>query len=117
MISDRELARLQDLTDNASPLPWEVEEYDRYDGYAVYIDDGGIGTAYVAQDIGQGLSEGKHDAAFIAEARTAVPELIADVKELRARIETARRRTLNTLDPLIVGVEKQGIIDALDGKT
>lgn len=81
-----DLDALSALCDSATPGPWEVEEYTAYDGYGVFSDDGGIGTAYVCRDLNQGPSDGSVDATFIAACRSAVPALIAEVLSLRERL-------------------------------
>lgn len=83
-----ELAALKALADAATPGPWEAGEYnrvtadgrhilkcrDQYDGVRLAIHD-----------------NANADAAFIAAARDAVPELVAEVDRLRAELASHKR--------------------------
>ena len=87
-----ELAALKALADAATPGPWEAGEYnrvtadgrhilkcrDQYDGVRLAIHDNAIA-----------------DAAFIAAARDAVPELIAEVDRLRTELAQAQAQAEN----------------------
>lgn len=84
------LAALDALAAAATPGPWAMESNDD-DGAAVFADDGGTGTAYIAREMWQGESEGEADAAYIAAADpSTVRALIAALTEARANIAHLR---------------------------
>lgn len=75
------------LADVFTPGPWLVEDgLDTFDGRRIWHDDGEPGVMYVCEDIWQGTDDGLGDAKFIAESRTLVPELVAEVKRLREQV-------------------------------
>jgi len=81
-IRDADRARWRALAEAATPGPWNVEEFfdpedgTRYRGIYGWHDDG---EEYLC------LSEA--DAHFVAAARTALPELLAENDRLRATLE------------------------------
>ena len=91
-MTEEELTRLEELGNNATPGPWEWIEDDEEDWElvsgtpeqimqqqeeaVVYIDL----MPALRRDVVKALEE---DRAFIAEARTAVPALIAEVRQLK----------------------------------
>lgn len=64
----------------ATEGPWFPDEDDASEGHAVYQDDGGFGTVYIAQEMHQGHDEGRGDAEFIAHARQDVPAMSAALR-------------------------------------
>ena len=82
-ITGAELDALQALADAATSGPWLYQDYFSN----VYTDYTGI-TVHIAkcnsQQIDNGVSEADANAKFIADARVAVPRLIAEVRRLRA---------------------------------
>lgn len=79
------------LADVFTPGPWLVEDgFDTFDGRRIWHDDGTPGVMYVCQGVWQGRDDGLGDANFIAESRTLVPELVAEVKRLRAQVAGVR---------------------------
>lgn len=79
-MTEQELAELGALANAATPPPWEAEN--------------DVGTGILSAMLGGGphmMAFGDvwtfADAAFIAAARTAVPELIAEVRRLRGLLE------------------------------
>lgn len=85
MITSKELDRLQKLCDGATAGPWEADGpgTNTYDRVTSCVPEH---TTEVAYDI---LHDG--DALFIAAARTALPELIAEVRRLQERCAAAER--------------------------
>lgn len=77
-----DLDELQALADAATPGPWTVTGDDLIDG--VGKARGPNGRIFEDMDVRP------NDAAFIAAARAAVPELVAEVRALRAEISEAR---------------------------
>lgn len=71
MITDEELTKWEALANEAEPGPWEKDGYDVRDGEHCVVADCGY----------------PYDAAFIAESRTAVPQLVEEVRRLRAALE------------------------------
>jgi hypothetical protein len=74
-VTDEKTKRLRALCEAATPGPW-THDYDGEQGYAVRGPSDG-------QTVCIGYEE---DAAFIAAARTALPEVIDELERLRARI-------------------------------
>ncbi len=92
-----DLDALQALADAATPGPWTDHwaNDERSDlGEAAIVSGPGTGLEGIV--VGTLYYDGLHtacraeDAAFIAAARTAVPELIAEVRALRAEVERLR---------------------------
>lgn len=85
--------RLRELCEKATPGPWTAE-YDNADnaggGWWYDIGPARVGAGYLCSDAKEKQVE--HDAAFIAAARTAVPELLDEVERLRAELADARRQ-------------------------
>jgi hypothetical protein len=71
-----------------SPEPWELldDEYDIFDGYTIWHDDGQPGTMEICKGFHQGHDEGLGDARFVAAAPTLIRELIAEVEKLRGTL-------------------------------
>lgn len=72
MAPDR-VAELRALADAATPGPWTL--YDRGVGWEVSE----------LPDVHDGTTFNRPDAEFVAAARTAIPELLDDVEQLRAQ--------------------------------
>ena len=105
-MTDERLAELERLANAATPGPWRVVEK----RMKVRKSDGGSWTSWVTKEIataargeddrvvGCEYSSLAHDAylfwgseadpEFVATARTAVPELLAEVRRLRALVES-----------------------------
>ena len=81
-LSRGRLARIEARAKSATDGPWEAHEEDGgvLPEWAVWMPDAGHDGAMVV---------GKADAEFIAHARTDVPDLLAEVKRLRAGIGEA----------------------------
>lgn len=75
---------LRALCEAATPGPWSVDHYEETDDWCLRADNATIPGNSIA-DAG-GFSY-KPDAAFIAAARTAIPELLDEVERLRAALE------------------------------
>lgn len=86
-MSDEELDRLERLADGATPGPWD----DRHRGCLripiIAPHPARDADWRLIADVRSAGREREANAAFIAAARTAVPELIAEVRRLRAQIE------------------------------
>lgn len=82
MPDDDILTRAEKACEGVTEGPWEV---DPGNDFSAYHDVGGPGGLWVAQ-----TKHAAHDAAFIAAARTLMPELIAALAAERA--ETTRLR-------------------------
>lgn len=79
MNKDR-LAHLRSLCENATPGPWVVKE-------AGYVPGEYIGTTDVMYDqVTVPQSDKPENLAFIAEARTALPEALAAIEELQGEV-------------------------------
>lgn len=76
MKTEQELSILEALANAATPPPWDVHEVP---GYGYWDGDGFDGKFWDMAD-----------AAFIAAARTAVPELIAEVRRLYNLLERCK---------------------------
>lgn len=82
-LTEEQLAELEALADAATPGPWGVY-HDIDDWYDVWADIAIKGDTRVS---GPGIYA---DASFIATARTAIPQLIAEVRRLKAKITWLR---------------------------
>lgn len=71
MITDAELDRLERLCEEATPEPW-VATHSSFVYWCVTSRNGWINRLTMAED-----------AKFIAESRTALPRLIAEIRRLR----------------------------------
>lgn len=89
MISSEALELWERLAQECGDGPWDYDSHDRY----YHVIDGK--SWLVAQ------CEDRSEAAFIAEAREAVPALIARVREL----EAARNRKTEKLNKLVAMVD------------
>lgn len=69
-----ELATIEALANAATPVPWRVD----HSGDVVY-DEPCVGVVGVAENLNE------DDSAFIAAARSAIPELIAALRDVAAR--------------------------------
>jgi hypothetical protein len=78
-VSDKTLAELEELEQAATPGPWDlIENQGIQFRYEIYVPSaGGILPHYV--DLGI-----EANASFIAAARNALPDLLAEIKHLRA---------------------------------
>jgi len=83
-----DLDAAQRLVDAATEGPWSV--YDRGVGYMIALDDG-RGDRRLPEGMRTDLGN-RADAEFIADARTLVPALIAELRETRAVIEESTDR-------------------------
>lgn len=100
MMTEERLSELEALADAATKGPWEVKHEDYGDEW--WFGGSGCGQVIIEGDPDSypgipGLQAvyGGHDtadAAFIAAARTAVPELISEVRGLRAERDAAIAR-------------------------
>jgi hypothetical protein len=80
-----DLDRLEELAKSATPGPW-VAEVDDWN-CSVILDDDQPGTAYIAERLTQGKSEGEADAEFIAALDpTTILALITEVRRLRETV-------------------------------
>lgn len=82
-MSDNDLNRLEALANAATPGPWEAEN-----DCGTGILSGMLGGRPRMMPFGDVWTFA--DAVFIAAARTAVPELIAEVRRLRERLERCK---------------------------
>lgn len=91
MITDDKLREWEELADKATPGPWQacngysfpgavIEGISEQHKVDVVVDDGSY------DEWGTGVQK-KEDASFIAASREAVPALIAEVRELRAKLK------------------------------
>lgn len=89
-MGDLDLKHLRALAEAATPGPWELRS-DRNEQKNVYSGDKWIAVlphqcvASIEEQRGQ-------DAAFVAAARTAVPELLDENERLRAALDYLRRK-------------------------
>lgn len=102
MLTDEQLAEIEERATAATNGPWEVEPDIRPDIFTVYTVDkkgGYFGEGQIIRNMGKGVSErtgrvhiAEHakyqnnmaDAEFIAHAREDIPTLIAEIKRLRS---------------------------------
>ena len=77
MIMLAQLDKWERLANEATPGPWKVDSYNR-----VHTENGPHGLCYIdsCED------PDPQNAAFIAEAREAIPELIREVRRLRGGV-------------------------------
>lgn len=89
-MGDLNLDKLRRLADDATPGPWEHDPEGNMGCGSVYTGDPHLFGGNIAEPSGdlypRGGYDPKADMVFIAAARTAVPELIAEVERLRDRI-------------------------------
>lgn len=85
-----ELRKIAESEETQKWGPWAFEEGD-FDGYSIYINDGyNFGRSYIAQDISQGVSDGKSTAEFIA---TFDPKTVLDLLQ-EIEYQTNTRKAL-----------------------
>ena len=74
----------------AAPEPekWQVEE--GWEGYRVFYKDDGPGDLPIAEEICQGTDSGEALAEFIAHAPEDIRALLAEVTDLRVKLEAAQ---------------------------
>jgi hypothetical protein len=90
-MTDDRLAELERLCAAATPGPWEVDA-DRRLALGVASVRCVHGTRPTVAHVDAHLREMDEAAAFVAAARTAVPELIAEVRRLRAEAADLKAR-------------------------
>lgn len=84
-MTDADLDEWQQLADAATAGPWDSNSFDGDPIESVWTVSHAIATANIdAPKFDFHAPQARHDAAFIAVARTAVPQLIAEVRRLRA---------------------------------
>jgi hypothetical protein len=88
MITNKKLDRLQKLCDGATAGPWHTEDVGEPPKRRWVVD---AQYRCVAGGTAGGIGPRAFDADFIAAARTALPELIAEVRRLQKRCEAAER--------------------------
>ncbi len=106
MITDEQLDKWQELADKATEGPWEVDgrdcDFDRGNLYTG--EQSGLGYEIIGppEPMLRGQFGRYADAALIAESRTAVPLLVAEVRRLNSvLVEAARNhRCACTLVPM-----------------
>jgi hypothetical protein len=76
-----DLEHLEQLEKAATPGEWSVLYSEDPDRPGVYVNDGGFGTLYIAEE----CMQGPDDAELIVAARNALPSLIADLRRERER--------------------------------
>ena len=131
-LSVRRIRKLKSLCKKATPAPWEdkrdsIGSEDGYEigrTYRVVSREKGT-ICYLDPDIEFNPTNDKADAAFIAHARQAVPDLLAEVERLRAenkRLEKAANWLANMLEchvdgccPLRFAIENDENIPKIDG--
>jgi hypothetical protein len=79
-ISERDLARIEACCATASPAPWDPIEFSEDGRLRRGIQNGG-GVGWIGDIVHQ------EDAAFIAQARTDLPALVAAVREAKEALE------------------------------
>lgn len=89
MVTEQQIAGWRNIAEAATPGPWSVDESPY--NFAVFaphpVESGGTCIAV----IDGGLSnDSRHDAAFIAASRTAVPALLAERDALAAEVQQLR---------------------------
>ena len=88
--------RLRELAENATPGPWEAQDYDDHpgdEGSCVLTHEPERGTRAIAYAIAYPWTTPEScdaDAEFIAAARQAVPALLDMLDQAEARIEAVR---------------------------
>lgn len=93
-MSESQLADLERLADAATPGPWHVDEDWTQE---VLSRDGTL--------IVKLPHERAREADFIAASRTAIPALLADLREARASLVEARRLLERAVPCIVVAVE------------
>ena len=78
-MTDKRLAELRALSEAATPGPWAVDI--QTPDLAANIGNAEKGVCAVTKEGGHG------DIAFIAASRTAIPELLDEIQELREEVE------------------------------
>lgn len=96
-MTEKRLIQLEALCQQATPGPWRPREYQNNAG-DIWIDCWAFanrgrgralgGTVATVHAYGAGKRSVEANAAFIAEARTAIPELLAEVLRLRAAVKS-----------------------------
>lgn len=92
------LAHLRALCDAATPGPWAVydrtpEDIERPGIDGVYAEPQGKYSGRIVETDFGCYPPYKRDAAFIAAARTALPEALDEIERLAAQVEALRTRT------------------------
>lgn len=88
-MTDVELAELERLADAATPGPWEANSDHHNNVYVDAMNQGELGLKVQLLDLN--MQGNEEDAAFIAASRTAIPALLADLREARASLGEARQ--------------------------
>lgn len=117
MIPATTLAEWERLASAATPGPWDWDAGDIGNEYsAPYC------GVFVANDedtliyeLRANSKRAKDDAAFIAAARQALPELIAEVLALRKALSASRGYLLNAKIDLETGAPKRTAINTIEG--
>lgn len=85
-MTDQELQAIEERANAATPGPWKANE-SHYD-FAVFAPHPSeSGNTLIAQIDGGISTDSERDADFIAAAREDVPALIAEVRDLRAKLD------------------------------
>jgi hypothetical protein len=99
MITPEKLAELEALCENATPGPWLID----YSGTAaVYEDDAAGRTIFLAGSPHcppRSESETNCNLRFIAAARTALPEAIAEIRRLQSELQRLQPQPQDTFAP------------------
>lgn len=87
-MTEEQLREIEELTNQASPEPWTVEEGEPVEGSPFRHINGWTDTGE-----GEWLCLSPEDAAFVAAARSAVPLLLGEITRLRAELEAEKWRS------------------------
>lgn len=116
MTPDR-IAELRALTEAATPGPWFARSLIPEDCANVAVDENPINPEYLVED---GTLRPR-DAAFIAAARTALPEALDALERVRALADSIRVVKVKSYVDIVEATEmvqmmKRDILAALEGK-
>lgn len=94
-----DLARITALADVATEGPWASRSPNELFRRVGTLENGAWGPVVIEHERGQYYTKfvGYHDAAFIAAARTAVPEMAKEIGRLRADMESYREGVRRTI--------------------
>ncbi|WP_265560780.1 hypothetical protein [Streptomyces hygroscopicus] len=88
-LTDQQLDEIDARAKAATPGPWCTDSWEIYQGTEYEAGAEWIGETCRGRV--EGLAQDRADAAFVAAARTDVPQLVAEVRRLRARVAELER--------------------------